>query len=107
MGNIRDINETSTTENTAVNEELVKVTEIEETPFACLKIEDNYYLVLGKYRLTQAMESEEAVQVAATDASWHRIMQVCSIMIAESEELLKIKEEVETIKLLLNKPKND
>ena len=84
------------------NEELLKVTQIEDTPFACLKNDDKYYLVLGKYRLTQELKSEEECKEAATDASWNRIMQICAIMIAESDEIIDIKKEIEELKNKLN-----
>lgn len=84
------------------NEELLKVTPIEDTPFACLKNDDKYYLVLGKYRLTQDLKSEEECIEASTDASWNRIMQICAIMIAESDEVIDLKKEIEELKNKLN-----
>jgi len=98
MENILNNTESNTAEISNLNEELVQVTPIEETPFACLKYDNNYYLVLGKYRLTQAMETKEAVEIASTDASWHRIMQICGIMVAESEDIENIKNEIQELK---------
>lgn len=86
----------------APNEELLKVTPIEDTPFACLKKDDKYYLVLGKYRLTEDLKSEEECIQASTDASWNRIMQVCAIMIAESDEIIDLKKEINELKNKLN-----
>lgn len=84
------------------NEELVKVTPIEETPFGVLKAGDKYCLVLGKYRLTENLGSEEAVREEATNTSWERIMQICSIMVSESEDIADIRAELKTIRETLN-----
>ena len=97
--------ETNTNTNDFVNEkseELVKVTPIEDTPFGILKAVDKYCLVLGKYRLTENLGSEEAVREEATNTSWERIMQIAAIMVSESDEIKSIKQELETIKEKLN-----
>ena len=96
---------TNTNTNEFVNEkseELIKVTPIEETPFGILKAVDKYCLVLGKYRLTENLGSEEAVREEATNTSWERIMQIAAIMVSESDEITSIKKELETIKEKLN-----
>lgn len=79
------------------NEELVKVTPIDETPFGILKAGDKYCLVLGKYRLTENLGSEEAVREEATNTSWERIMQIASIMVSESEEISSIRKSLKEI----------
>ena len=97
--------ETNTNTNEFVNEkseELVKVTPIEETPFGILKAVDKYCLVLGKYRLTENLGSEEAVREEATNTSWERIMQIAAIMVSESDEIISMKKELKTIKEKLN-----
>lgn len=92
--------ETNANEAT-VNEELLKVEQIEETPFAALKQDKEWYLILGKYKLTQALKSKEECEEAAKDASWNRVMQVVAIVISESDEITSIKKELQELKKVL------
>lgn len=54
-----------------------------DTPFTAIKLEDKWYLTLGKYRLTEALKSFEEVEQEAKDASWWRILSVMQAMITE------------------------
>lgn len=67
------------------DKELIKTTPIPDTPFTVLKYHNDYYLTMGKYRLTKALPSQNACLKAATDASWNRILQVMQIMINENQ----------------------
>jgi len=65
---------------------------IEDTPFTAIRLDDKWFLTLGKYRLSDTLRSLEEVREDARDASWIRIMQICKIMIAEErreQELIK------------------
>lgn len=70
-----------TTKETSSNDQLVEIKPIEDTPFTAVKAGDKWFLALGKYRLTEPLESEEACIESTQDASWGRIMQVIQIMI--------------------------
>ena len=78
-------------------EQLVEVQQIENTPFQRLKHKGKLYLALGKYRLTEELETEEELTREVMDESWFRIMQVADIMareaIKEIEEKIKKMEE--------------
>lgn len=69
----------------SASSELIKQTPIPDTPFTVLKYNDDYFLTMGKYRLTKALPSQNACLKAATDASWNRILQVIQIMINENQ----------------------
>lgn len=56
---------------------------IEDTPFHAIRFEEKWFLTLGKYRLSEPMETKEQVLEDAKDASWIRIMQIMRIMIQE------------------------
>jgi hypothetical protein len=68
------------------NTELVEQKEIENTPFMAVRMEDKWFLTLGKYRLTEPLKTEEEVIESAKDATWERIMQVMKIMIIEEKQ---------------------
>lgn len=56
---------------------------IENSPFTAVKMEDKWFLTMGKYRLTEPLKSLEECRIEAKDASWLRIMQIMKIMIEE------------------------
>lgn len=80
------------------NEELVKIVDIEETPFKAVKADGKWFLSMGKYRLTEPLETEQECREAATDASWWRILTLMQVMIRESDEILTLQKELETLK---------
>lgn len=74
------------------SKQLVEHHPIKDTPFSAVKFEDKWFLTLGKYRLTNQLQSKKACEEEAKDASWIRIMQVIKIVIQEHEaekELIK------------------
>lgn len=73
-------------------EELYKQVPIKDTPFHAVKMEDNWFLTMGKYRLSEKLPSLDACMKDAADASWIRIMQIMNIMIEEHEVIRGIKE---------------
>lgn len=77
------------------NEELFKVEEVKGTPFQIIKMEDKYFLAMGKYRLSEPMPTYKEALENAQDSSWHRIMQIINIMINEDKNEQKYKEELQ------------
>lgn len=65
--------------------ELLEQIPIEDTPFIALRIDDKWYLTLGKYRLTKELPTLEAVQEETKNTTWMRIMQIIQIMINEHQ----------------------
>lgn len=64
---------------------------IEDTPFHSVKVEDKWFLTLGKYRLSPTFGTHEEVLEDAKDASWMRIMQIIQLMIDEDKNKTKTK----------------
>lgn len=62
---------------------------IEDTPFTAVKFDDKWFLTMGKYRLTEPINSEEEVTKEAYSTTWHRIMQIIQIMIDEDRNANK------------------
>lgn len=70
---------------TEVNNQMLEQVAIEETPFTAVRLDEKWFLTMGKYRLTETLQSLEECKEAAKDASWIRIMQIINIMIKENE----------------------
>lgn len=68
------------------NSELVEKIEIEDTPFTAIRIEDVWFLTMGKYRLSEPMQTKKEVLEDAQRADWWRIMAIINIMIKENEK---------------------
>lgn len=86
-------NETTNNKSNS-NEELLEQIPVENTPFTVIRQEKDYFVVMGKYRLTEKLETKEQALEAALDESWFRLMQIMRIMI---EEYAKEKKELELI----------
>lgn len=71
---------TEKTESTSTTTELVKRQDIDGTPFTAICVEDQWFLALGKYRLTPPLDSFEECVDQSTQ-TWERTMQVIQIMI--------------------------
>lgn len=83
------------------SEEVFKIHEVENTPFAIIEKDENFNVVLGKYKLHQgSYKTLEEAQEEAKREDWERIMQVCGIMIANSDEINELKTEIKELKAL-------
>lgn len=76
--------------------QLLQKIPIEDTPFQATKAPLNeqsgkpvWFLTMGKYRLTQPLETLEEVLEACKDVSWNRILSVIQILILEHEAAKK------------------
>lgn len=66
---------------------------LQGTPFTLVSDEGKVYGVMGKYRLTEAFESEEEAEIQVKAITWDRLVQVFSIMINEQEKIKQLNEE--------------
>ena len=76
--------------NVEENEELTKIEVVEGTPFTVVKVDDQYFLALGKYRLSELLDSEEEAKEEINDLSWNRLL---SVMYAVANEVYRDHEE--------------
>ena len=82
-------------------EEVFKAHEVKNSPFAIIENDGNFNVVLGRYKLHQgSYKTLEEAQDEAAREDWERIMQVCGIMIANSDEINELKNEIKEIKKL-------
>ena len=82
-------------------EEVFKVHEVNNTPIAIIEKDGNFNVVLGRYKLHEGnYKTLEEAQDEAAREDWERIMQVCGIMIANSDEINELKTEIKELKKL-------
>ena len=72
--------------NTTKTEELVKRTDIVDSPFVVVTTEEGSFVTMGKYRLTEPFESEEEAIINGSEITWNRIIQVLMLINQEMEE---------------------
>lgn len=65
------------------NSEILEILPIKDSPFSAVRVDTKFFLALGRYRLTQLLESFEDCEAEASNASWHRLLQVIEIVLEE------------------------
>lgn len=86
--------EKNTDDNHKISGELLEQVSIHDTPFTAVKFGKNWFLCLGKYRLTNQLGSLDECKAEAKDASWIRIMQIIKIVIQDHEEQKQLNETI-------------
>lgn len=67
--------------NKESNTEMIERIEIKDTPFTAVRVENQWFLSMGKYRITEPTEDKEECMKEAENTTWNRIMQVVQIMV--------------------------
>lgn len=67
-------------EHVALSDQLVEVIDL-GAPFTAVKHGNEWFLCIGKYRLTDGLKSLKEVKEEKKDTSWLRVMQIMQIMI--------------------------
>lgn len=75
-----------TDKSNSKSKEMVEQQPIDGTPFTAVRVDEDWFLTMGKYRLTEKLKTIAECVEEAKDASWWRIMQIMNIMIKEHEE---------------------
>lgn len=65
--------------------QLMEVTKIEDTPFTMVRYEDQFFVALGKYRISPILKSAEECIEDTKNTSWERLMTVMNVMIIEHD----------------------
>lgn len=63
--------------------------EVDGGPFTVVKMDEKFFVTMGRYRVTQPMETKDEAFADAREINWHRIMQVVQIMIDENQPKTK------------------
>lgn len=97
-----------TTNNESNSNKLVEQFPVSGTPFTIVKVDEHWFLTIGKYRLTNQLGSREEAEAEVHDASWTRMMVIMKIMIKEHEEekrledTIKMQKKMQEIKQEIN-----
>lgn len=62
------------------NEELIKRTEVKDTPFMIISTEGKHFGVLGQYRITEEYNDFAQCKKDLTKFTWNRAIQVISLV---------------------------
>lgn len=65
------------------NDLITDVQALEGSPFTIVKYEDNYFLALGKYRVSDLIADKEEVEAMANDVSWNVLLAVINAVAQE------------------------
>lgn len=68
------------------NTQLTEQIEIENTPFTAVRVDKQWFLSMGKYRISEIKETFEECKEDAYRADWIRIMTIMKIVIEEHEQ---------------------
>lgn len=73
------------------NSELVKRTEVKETPFTVITTNEGSFVTLNKYRISEYMTTEEECEDWCHDMNWNKLITVMMILqeLKEVHNLLK------------------
>jgi len=68
-----------------VVEQLVEYEQVPNTPFTIVKQNDKWFVTMGKYRLSEQLETKQEALEESQNESWFRMMQIMRIMIEQYE----------------------
>lgn len=67
----------------STTDQILEQKPIEGTPFHTVRMDNKYFLAIGKYRLTEPTESEEDVIKESEVVTWNRLIAVMAIIAQE------------------------
>lgn len=62
------------------NEQLIKRTEIETTPFTIVELDGKHFGTIGKYKITPDYETHEEAHNSVTQLTWNNITNLIFIL---------------------------
>lgn len=83
-GALKQSPKSTSEQNSSESSTLVEVKQIADTPFTAVRNEDKWFLALGKYKLSETVDSEEKVHDMAKDTSWSRLMNIMFIVATDA-----------------------
>lgn len=75
------------------NKELIKRTIIENTPFTIIEINEEYFITMGSYRISEKFKTLEEATEEANTINWNKIIQVISILMDHEKKIINLKNE--------------
>lgn len=98
MKKLQELQSHTKSKKTDKQDSLIEYKEVENTPFTIVKkVEENdeinYFVLFGKYRISEALKTEEEATEQATTIDWWKIMSVAHAIaeqIIEQNEIKKL-----------------
>ena len=69
--------------NASTSDQIVEQHKVENTPFTIVKVDTQWFLTMGKYRLTEPTPTREETEAQVHDVTWNRLVQVMMIITEE------------------------
>lgn len=79
------------------NKILIEKFEVEDTPFTIVRQDKDWYVLMGKYRMTESLSGKAETEEFAKRFDWQIIMQVIGVMIEEYQNINEIRERLEEL----------
>lgn len=92
-----------TSNSNSSNEELVTRKQIPGTPFNIIGANEKWWGTMGKYRLTEQLDTEEDAVMQTTTMTWDRVIQIMQALIEINQEEKEFKTTGEKLKKKLRK----
>lgn len=67
------------------SKQLIEQHVLSGTPFTVIKVDEHWFLAIGKYRLTNQLNTRAEAEAEVHDTSWIRIMQIMKIVCLEHD----------------------
>jgi hypothetical protein len=67
-------------ETLTVNDELIKKTEIKDTPFTIVEIEGEFFATMGNYRMTEKYSTFEEAYDAIMANTWNNVTNLIIVL---------------------------
>lgn len=84
-GNVEDTNKQNSFEE---NNEIIKYSEVEDTPFTIINKENKeFFVVMGQHKVSEVFNTAEEALEDAKRADWSRVIQVVAILIKNQDKL--------------------
>lgn len=67
-------------DNKSLNGELIKKTDVEGTPFMVVEIDEQFFGVMGQYRITEIYDNYIECYSELSNFNWNRLVQIVMLM---------------------------
>jgi hypothetical protein len=74
----------------SLNEEIIKKTEVKDSPFNIIEVDGEFFGSMGQYRVTETYDSHQKCKKELEKITWNRLIQVIMILgeLKEKREIL-------------------
>lgn len=85
MNNIQMLTDEQLLQKNNENKQIKKIHELKDLPFTIVEFDNQYFVALGKYRLSHMFKSIQKAREDARKITWTRLIQVIHIIQQETQ----------------------